>query len=118
MPLKDLAGLPNSSLCTLIIDGQQPIVCRLGDLRKRLGAEHDQVISTGDAARIWPAFSQETWRKRASEGQIPGAWQDAPGGPWRLPYGSCRQYIAEKQRRGLRRGKTGPRGPWKNQRRK
>ncbi|NIR76747.1 MAG: hypothetical protein GWN53_17095 [Gammaproteobacteria bacterium] len=82
-------------------------------LAERLAEEAEpEVLTTEQASEMWPAYSAETWRGWAADGLIGGAWQDAEGGPWRLPLASCRSVVADKQRRGQRRGEKGPRGPW------
>lgn len=69
-----------------------------------------EIVTISQAVERW-SYSREWWRQRATEGEVPGAWQDSQGGTWRLPVEGCRRIIARQQSDGRRRGTTGPRGP-------
>ena len=85
-------------------------------VRKHLGNPQEaeprapQILSTRQAAR-WFGLNPKRWRVWAEEGLIEGAFQEAEGGPWRLPVEGCqRRIIAFKN---APRVKSKARGPYR-----
>lgn len=84
-------------------------------LREVLEGEGDVEVSTTEASELL-GHSSDWWRRAAPE--IPGARQDAEGGPWTLPLVACRAHLSDLRHEGkLRRRhatkKPFGRGPWK-----
>lgn len=103
--LDALSTLPPDAELTLTVE-------QLREMLEGGGAQVEpEVIGTAEAAEFWPAYSQETWRRWAQDGEIGGAWKDTEAGPWRLPLASCRSLVDDRQRRAQTDGKRGPKGP-------
>ena len=67
-------------------------------------------VTTGQAAKIL-GMSAKFWRMACEAGDVPGAWQEAPKGPWTFPLAAGRAYLG-------RRSKPAPkesiaRSPWR-----
>lgn len=103
-----LSQLPDDTRCSLTVGSGDMTV---GELRDALASDEAELLSVSQAHARWPAYSKETWRRAAAEGEVRGAWQDVENGPWRLPARSCEEYVAARQSNGSRRGSKGPRGP-------
>lgn len=83
--------------------------------RELLEADGSVMVSTVDASKIL-GHSPDWWRRAAPE--IPGAFQEADGGPWTLPLGACREHVLRLSKAGKLRRRDGERakrlrGPWK-----
>lgn len=87
-----LETLPDSMRCSLQIGTGDFTIKDLRDYLAR-----PEVISTADAHRRWPRYSESTWRKWAREGKLEGAWRDEAGGPWSLPVAGCQAWLDERR---------------------
>ena len=91
-----------SLLALLPDDAQLTITVGKADLLRALdegsGANPEHIDTKRAAARL--GYSADRWRRWAEQGRITGAWQDARGGSWRLPFASCEAHIRELQKRG------------------
>ncbi len=98
------AQLPDtlSFLALLPADAQLTLTVRKSDLMRALDqhtvAEPENLDTKKAAAHF--GYSMDRWRRWAEHGKISGAWQDARGGSWHLPFASCETHIRELQRRG------------------
>lgn len=91
-----------ATLRFLDADAQVTISVRVGDLQKALESKAGgPQIMTAEQAAQWCGRTSEHWRRQAKAGRIAGAWQDAPGGPWRMPRQSVEAVLrSEQQQRG------------------
>lgn len=91
-----------SLLALLPSDAQLTITVCKADLLRVLdearGAGPENIDTKRAAARL--GYSADRWRRWAEQGKIAGAWQDARGGSWHLPFASCEAHIRELQKRG------------------
>lgn len=89
-------------------EAQVTISVRVGDLQRALEAKAGgpQVVTAEQAAEH-VGRTPEYWRRQAKAGRIPGAWQDAAGGPWRLPRPACEAHLRSEQAKRSR-TRTGP----------
>ena len=89
-------------LALLPSDAQLTITVSKADLLRALdesaGADPEHIDTKRAAARL--GYNADRWRRWAEQGKIPGAWQDARGGTWHLPFASCEAHIRSLQRRG------------------
>lgn len=93
-----------SALRYLDADTEVTISVRVGDLQQALEAKAGALgggPETLDAKQASARFgyAPERWRRWCEKGRIVGAWQDATGGPWRLPRASCEELIRQLQGR-------------------
>ncbi len=104
-----LLVLPDDTRCAVTIGTGD--IC-LGELRDAFSTpREDRLFTTGEAHKEF-GFSSNQWRRWASLGLVEGAFQDGPGGRWRLPRTGCKARIAnERTSRTARR--RGGNGPWK-----
>ena len=103
-----LSELPDKTRVAVVVGSGELTV---GEIREAFaGGNPDRVLTTTEAA-VELGYSPDSWQKWAARGRIEKAWQDADGGPWRLPYASCQAHRDGLQRRALKKGKR--RGPWK-----
>lgn len=103
-----LANLPDEvEVAVMVGSGQTSI----GDLRKAFTAtQHKRILTTGEASNSF-GYSTSQWAKWAPG--IKGAYQDATGGPWRLPYDTCVAQVAQREIDGKRKGRNRRGRPWK-----
>lgn len=85
-------------------DAQVTISVRVADLQRALEAKAGgPQVMTAEQAAEHAGRTPEYWRRQAKAGRIPGAWQDAEGGPWRLPRPACEAHLRSEQgKRGAR----------------
>src|SRR5690348_5506074 len=92
-----------TALRFLDADAQVTISVRVGDLQKALEAKAGgPSFLTAEQAEEHVGRTAEFWRRAAKAGKIDGAWQDAAGGPWRLPREACERHLVTLQRRNSR----------------
>lgn len=93
--LAALGFLPPESTVTISVSVQDLRVA----LEKQAGGPD---VMTAELAALHVGRTAEFWRRAAAAGEIAGAWQDAKGGPWRLPRAACEAHIRALQHRGRR----------------
>lgn len=107
IPAGDLSPLDRATLAAIAqLPPETPIqvTLRAGDLTRALelrAATGPEVLSAKEAARRF-GYAAERWRRWCERGLIAGAWQDAEGGPWRLPRASAEAHLRQLQSRGAR----------------
>lgn len=89
--LRAIAGLPDEANVTITVS--------VRDLRSALEqrAGGPEILDCRQAATLL-GYRPERWRRWAEEGRIPGAYQDADRGPWRLPREACEAHIRTLRR--------------------
>jgi hypothetical protein len=93
-------------------DMEVTITVRAKDLLPELEARFGgpEIVGTRAAARQF-GYHHKYWERAARAGEVPGAFQEAENGSWRLPADGCRAHLREKQDGGSpgRRRRRGPR---------
>ena len=108
-----LAQLPDDTRISVTVGGGD---LTIQDLRRGFSAPNKLILTTTEASDLL-GYSPEMWQKWAKADEVPGAWQDGPGGIWRLPYEGCVRKVRREQEEHahLQKGrKRRGRGPWKN----
>ena len=109
---KYFATLPDEVEITLTVGTGQTSI---GDLRQAfIATQHKRILTTGEASRMF-GYSSSQWAKWAPE--ISEAYQDAEGGPWRLPYAACEAHVAKRETDAKRKGRNRRGRPWKKAKR-
>jgi hypothetical protein len=94
--LAAIAALPDDAKITLSIEKRDLVRA----LERRDGGGPD-IVDTEQASTTF-GYTADRWRRWCKAGSIPGAWQDAAGGSWRMPRTSCEAFLHELRSRGTK----------------
>jgi hypothetical protein len=100
--LAAISALPDDAKITLSIEKRD-----LMRALERRGGGGPDIIDTERATSDF-GYTADRWRRWCAAGNIPGAWQDAPGGSWRMPRASCEAFIAELRAHGTKPARSAP----------
>lgn len=104
-----IAELPDSTPVSVMV-GTGTFTA--GELRRAiLATQTKRTLTTGEASELF-GYSASMWAKLAAAGEVEGAYQDAKGGPWRLPYVGCDEYARLRSEQGRPGGGSRRGRPW------